>query len=60
MDEQVQKSSVKITLNYKGEAQVEVKIYDETTQDEATVIRNVAVQTFRDTLAELGMQMVTS
>lgn len=49
------KSSVKITLNYKGEAQLEVKIYDGTTQDEADAIKQVATQTFRDTCAEIGL-----
>lgn len=48
------RSSVKLSLNAKGEAQVEVKVYDNFDQDELNATRDAAVALFNDTLKAVG------
>lgn len=54
-DEREQRSSIKIVLNAKREAQVEVKVYAGDTADELETTRTLAVAAYRQTLADLGI-----
>jgi phosphotransferase system HPr-like phosphotransfer protein len=49
-----QKSSVKLSLNAKGDCQVEVKCYQGTTNDEMEATRQLAISTFNETLKAVG------
>lgn len=49
-----QRSSVKVTLNAKGEAQVEVKVYAGEDETELERARSLAVDVFRRTVSEVG------
>jgi hypothetical protein len=44
-----QRSSVKIATTAKGDATVEVKVYDGATQDGLDALREIAVSTYRQT-----------
>lgn len=47
--QQEAKSSVKISMTAKGDATVEVKVYDGSAADEIERIRQLAVKTYNDT-----------
>lgn len=51
--ESEQRSSVKVTLNAKGEAQVEVKVYAGEDEAELERARTLAVDAFRRTVADV-------
>ena len=51
--EEVRLSSVKISQNAKGEAQVEVKVYEGATPDEVERIRQLAVSAYTHTVSEV-------
>lgn len=54
-EEREQRSSIKIVLNAKREAQVEVKVYAGETADDLLALRKAAVDAYRQTLADLGI-----
>jgi hypothetical protein len=47
------KSSVKITCNAKGDAQPEIKVYEDTTAEELERIRSLAVSAYLETQREV-------
>jgi hypothetical protein len=49
------KSSIKVSLNAKREAQFEAKIVEGVTDDELTALRGQAVNTYRELCRELGV-----
>jgi hypothetical protein len=49
------KSSIKVTLNAKREAQFEAKLVDGVTDDELAKLRGQAVNTYRELCRELGV-----
>ena len=58
-DEQPQvepKSSVKITTNAKGMAQVDVKVYEGATEEEMQATKDLAVKVYTATISELGQR----
>lgn len=48
--QQEQRSSVKISMTAKGDATVEVKVYESTVADELERIRNLAVAAYLNTV----------
>lgn len=54
-EEREQRSSVKIVLNAKREAQVEVKVYAGDSQQDVDRVRTLAVAAYRQTLNDLGI-----
>lgn len=49
-----QRSSVKLTLNAKGDPQVEVRVYEGADAEELERIRRLAVQQFSEALRAVG------
>lgn len=47
------KSSVKVTMNAKGEAQVEVKVYEGTPDIELNQAREQAIRVYNETVAQV-------
>lgn len=54
-EEREQRSSIKIVLNAKREAQVEVKVYAGETANDLLELRKAAVHAYQQTLADLGI-----
>lgn len=48
------KSSIKVTMNAKGEAQFEAKVVHGVTDDELTTLRRQAVYQYQELARELG------
>lgn len=55
--QQEAKSSVKISMNAKGEAQVEVKAYDGVDATELERVRQLAVTTYNATARDVRVQV---